>query len=153
MYNIGVESWEIISIQETGVVSLFPSLWIKGELIVSGDFLGSTVDKSQCFNFRVMGSMPGWGTKILDAAWHSQKKSICQWLKDTRTFNNCDFFPLWTCANALKIYFNCMATVYNHALSLVLSNISITAYIGYTFKHTRYCKLPAEWKVLEQNSC
>ena len=39
-----------------------------------GDFPGSPVVKTPCFDCRGMGSIPGQGTKILRAARHGQKK-------------------------------------------------------------------------------
>ena len=49
----------------------------KADLLSCKDFLdfpGSPVIKTPCFYFRGTGSIPGWGTKILHATWHSQKK-------------------------------------------------------------------------------
>ena len=38
------------------------------------DFPGSSVGKTPLFQCRGMGSVPGWGTKIPQATWYSQKK-------------------------------------------------------------------------------
>ena len=38
------------------------------------DFPGSSVSKTPLFQCRGMGSVPGWGTKIPQATWYSQKK-------------------------------------------------------------------------------
>ena len=35
------------------------------------DFPGGPVVKTLCFYFKGVGSIPGWGTMILYAAWHS----------------------------------------------------------------------------------
>ena len=50
----------------------------------NGDFLGGPVVKSPCFHYGNMGSIPGWGTKILCVTWHNlppQKSKI--WHKQT----------------------------------------------------------------------
>jgi len=46
----------------------------KANLLFCKDFLdfpGSPVVKTPCFYFKGTGSIPGWGTKILHATWHS----------------------------------------------------------------------------------
>ena len=62
----------------------------KADLLSCKDFLdfpGSPVIKTPCFYFRGTGSIPGWGTKILHATWHSQKKKKNQ-ISSLDCFNN-----------------------------------------------------------------
>ena len=49
------------------------------------DFPGSPVVKTPCFHFKGTGSIPGWGTKILHATWHSHKKENKQTNKQKTT--------------------------------------------------------------------
>ena len=42
--------------------------WLRAWVL---DFPGDPAVKTLCFYFKRVGSIPGWGTKILHAAWHS----------------------------------------------------------------------------------
>ena len=99
--------------------------------------------------------MPGWGTMILYAAWHSQKKSICQWLKDTRTLNNCDFFPhellqmhlrsiliLWQLYTIMHYLLCYLIFQSQHTLVILLSTLDIvSSQLNETFLRTRSVSL------------
>ena len=53
-------------------VTQFSSLAVQ-ERLLSCDFCGGPVVRTLCFHCRGMGSIPGWGTKILHVMWHGQK--------------------------------------------------------------------------------
>ena len=73
----------------------WPNVCLLSKNCLFREFSGSLVVRTQCFHCCGLGSMPGWGTKIPQAARRGQKKSV-QIL--------CPFFNQTACCFAIELY-------------------------------------------------